>query len=193
MTILSPPQIAGYAKAAGFTGSQIVIMTAIAMAESGGNSTITSRANRNGTRDHGLWQINDGANADIMAQYGDWRDPLNNAKMARAIYKRQGYQAWSVFNSGSYSKYLSTASKGAGKAIPPSTTGTPPSTGGTTIPASLLPSIPGMPDAHMWLRVAMFLAGMLLVGIALQSILWANTPDSIKTGLVSAAKVAAVA
>jgi len=108
---LTPQQIANAGAAAGMSGQHLQIMVAIARAESGGN---TRAHNANPPDDsYGLWQIN------MLGSMGPARrrqfgissneqlyDPVTNAKAAQIIYKQQGYKAWSVYNHGSYKKYL---------------------------------------------------------------------------------------
>jgi Lysozyme like domain len=108
---LTPQQIADAGAAAGMSGQHLQIMVAIARAESGGNRLAH---NSNPPDDsYGLWQIN------MLGSMGPERrrlfgissnsqlyDPVTNAKAAQSIYKQQGYKAWSVYNSGSYKKYL---------------------------------------------------------------------------------------
>lgn len=43
MAYLSMTQIAGYAKSAGFTGNALIVATAVAMAESSGNTSVVNR------------------------------------------------------------------------------------------------------------------------------------------------------
>lgn len=57
MAGISPQQIAQYAYNAGFRGNSLTMAIAIALAESGGNTTATNH-NSNGSTDYGLWQIN---------------------------------------------------------------------------------------------------------------------------------------
>lgn len=179
MSILSPAQMAGYLKAAGFTGSQVVIMTAIGSAESGGDTLITHR-NSDGSTDHGVWQINDHANADVFS-LGDWRNPADNARMAYTIYKRQGYQAWSVFNSHAYTSHLGSAQLGAAQpATVPAATPAASTGAGTSI----------FGNSHTWLRVAMFVTGWMLAATALFMMGWENTPGAVKTVAKAAAKTA---
>ncbi|CUU59565.1 NlpC/P60 family protein [Parafrankia irregularis] len=72
--------IYGYARAAGFTPDQAVTMTAIALAESGGDSS--AHATR-GEDSRGLWQIN----MDAHRQWADQKayDPAVNAKLAYEV------------------------------------------------------------------------------------------------------------
>ena len=57
MARLNEFQIAGYALAAGFPPNEIATATAVALAESGGDTNATNH-NTNGSYDYGIWQIN---------------------------------------------------------------------------------------------------------------------------------------
>lgn len=57
MAVINASQIASYAYSAGFRGNALTMAIAIALAESGGNTTATNH-NTNGSTDYGLWQIN---------------------------------------------------------------------------------------------------------------------------------------
>lgn len=88
MPIYSALQIFNFAEQAGFTASEAVIATAIALAESGGNSSIVNSIGATG-----LWQI-------YPAQSGS-TDPLTNAKQAFAKYSAAGdWCPWAVFDEG---------------------------------------------------------------------------------------------
>lgn len=88
-----------FARNAGFTPAEAVIAAAIAMSESGGKSTaVNPKSNA-----RGLWQITP-ANNDVI--HGDWRDPQVNANAAYAVYKRQGWSAWTTYGSQSYKNNL---------------------------------------------------------------------------------------
>lgn len=79
------------------------LMAAIAMAESGGNSTATNH-NTNGTTDFGLWQINS-VNGGSTALF----DPAANAKEALKIYNSQGLKAWTTYNTGAYKQFYNSS------------------------------------------------------------------------------------
>lgn len=178
MPTLSPAQIAGYASAAGFTGSQVLIMTAIALGESGGRTDIT-HANKDGSTDYGVWQINS-VHSDILAT-GNWSDPAANARMAYAVWKKQGYRAWSVYKSGLKAEHLTAASQGARTPITPQTLPT------ASIP-NPLDGLAKLTDPHMWLRIAMFQAGVLLLVLGFVSLAWGNLPASVKSVTKTVAK-----
>ncbi|GAC1645629.1 MAG: hypothetical protein NVS4B6_19190 [Mycobacterium sp.] len=87
------------ARAAGFSALDAVTAAAISMAEDGsGDPAALSPANRDGSRDLGLWQINSG----WWPQFGGQAAlevPSNNAHAAFVIFGRQGWCAWSVYES----------------------------------------------------------------------------------------------
>lgn len=78
-------------------------MTAIALAESGGDTDATN-TNKNGSVDTGLWQINS-----IHGISGNLKDARTNARAAKAVYDKQGFGAWVVFNKGTYRNKLTPA------------------------------------------------------------------------------------
>ena len=117
-------EIARAAKMAGFPEDKIPTMTAIAMAESSGDSAAINNNPNTGDLSYGLWQIN------MLGDMGPERrklfgiesneellDPLKNAKAAYKIYELQGYAAWSVYKSGKYRDYMVTAKKAAASVL----------------------------------------------------------------------------
>lgn len=115
-------QIAGYALAAGFPPNEIATATAVALAESGGDSGAINH-NTNGSYDYGMWQINTVHGA--LLNQGDKFNPLDNAKMALTIWKGAGnkWTPWSVYKSGVYRAQLLKGTAGAAK---PETVGSAP-------------------------------------------------------------------
>lgn len=109
----STGNLANLAQQAGFTASQARIMAAIAMAESSGNPRAHNPNWRTGDDSYGLWQIN------MLGDMGPSRrrafgirnnsqlfDPLVNARAAKTIFDWQGFNAWSVYRSGAYRRFL---------------------------------------------------------------------------------------
>lgn len=82
-------------------GENAKIMLAIAKAESGLKSVI-SKPNKNGTRDVGIFQINDCHGYSVEERL----DPEKNIQMAKKVFEKQGFLAWSVYKNKSYLKYL---------------------------------------------------------------------------------------
>lgn len=106
MSILTPSQIAGYVLNAGFTGENAIKATAIALAESSGN---TSAYNPNDPAggSFGLFQIN-GANLGNLSP-SDLNDPAINSDKAYSLFSQQGFEPWSTYTSGAYQAYLGQA------------------------------------------------------------------------------------
>lgn len=90
-------------RAAGFSLADIPIGVAVGLAESGGR-TDAVHVNANRSVDRGVWQI-DTANADIIRKDGNVFNLQDNARMAKDIHDRQGWQAWSTYTSGKYKLY----------------------------------------------------------------------------------------
>lgn len=106
-------QIAQVAYNAGFRNNGLVLATAIALAESGGNELA---ANHNGPTqgcpqgsvDRGLWQINDCYHAEVSQQQA-YR-PLDSAYAAyRISNKGTNFTPWSTFGNGAYRAHLHAA------------------------------------------------------------------------------------
>lgn len=178
---LTPQQIAGYASAAGFPPDQIATATAVALAESGGETTATNR-NSNGSTDYGLWQINT-IHGQLLNQ-GDKFNPLDNAKMALTVYARAGnkWTPWTVYKSGTYRAQMPTATLAAGNPIPPqgaanAITAENTSTTGPSVAASQSSALGSIGSAleafsiltsgSLWLRVGAFILGSCLIGFSL--------------------------
>ena len=101
----------------GFTPEQAKIMAAIALAESSGRTRAFNDNTDTGDLSYGLWQIN-------MIDYPTYKlgeerrkqmklkdndelyDPAVNVRAAKMIFDQQGYDAWSVYKSGAYKKFL---------------------------------------------------------------------------------------
>lgn len=113
-TRLTAAQIKGYAQAVGFTSDQASIMTAIALAESTGNSSAHNPIPPDDS--YGLWQINmygskgPARRAALgLSSNDDLYTPEVNAVAAKYIYSQQGYNAWSTYGGARYNLYLPTA------------------------------------------------------------------------------------
>lgn len=87
-------------------------MARIALRESGGRPKINNKGlNRNGTVDHGLYQINDVWRKDPVIgklfESGAIYTPEGNTRAAIRILRVQGPKAWATYNAATDSKYLS--------------------------------------------------------------------------------------
>lgn len=104
MAKLSARQIGVHAAAAGFRGADLQTSIAVALAESGGDPSAHALTSREDSR--GLWQINVRAHPELS---GNLYDPATNARAARAVLRKQGWGAWSVFKSGKFLLYMPVA------------------------------------------------------------------------------------
>lgn len=115
MAKLSAAQIKGYASDAGFTGNDLNVAVAVALAESGGNTDAHNGTGKDNS--YGLWQIN--MYGDMgparrgqfnLLSNDDLYKPEVNAKAAKAIHKSQGWQrGWTTYASGKYLQYMDSA------------------------------------------------------------------------------------
>lgn len=116
---LSVSEMVKLAKEAGFNDQEAAIMGAIGAAESSGNTKAYNPQGRDNS--YGLWQIN------MLGQMGEERrrqfgienneqlwNPQINAKAAREIFEQQGFDAWTVYQTGAYKKFLGTAQESVG-------------------------------------------------------------------------------
>jgi cell wall-associated NlpC family hydrolase len=113
-------QVAQMARNAGFPESAVATAVAISQAESSGRADAVNNANRNGTSDYGLMQINS-VHSDLLNKY-NWKDPQQNMDMAYQIYKSAGgsFTPWSTYNSGVYQNYMTMGRQASSAVIPAS-------------------------------------------------------------------------
>lgn len=117
-------------------------MTAIALAESGGETTAINPGRGAGGRrtneySVGLWQINTLAHKKYSRE--QLKDAQINASEAVRIYRIQGFRAWGAYTDGNYRRFLSAAG----------------------VSPSELPPTGGSPSAF-----ALGTAGVLILGLA---------------------------
>lgn len=174
MPVIPDEQIAAYAKGAGFVDSEIATMVAIALAESGGDTSALGDQTLETSEwgpSVGLWQIRSlnaekghGTERDQIANL----DPATNAVHAKAIRDSQGLSAWSTYTSNAYALFLARGNLAAANA------GSAPN-GGGGVPVQtvgLTSDIKGVAnfftellDPHMWYRIGLILGGLILVFI----------------------------
>ena len=82
-------------------GAEHKIAMAIAKAESGLNPRAINR-NKNGSRDIGIFQINDRHGWSDKERL-DWK---TNIRIAKELRDRHGWTEWAVYNNGTYRNYL---------------------------------------------------------------------------------------
>jgi Lysozyme like domain len=106
------PNVATYARQAGFTGDDLVTAVAIALAESGGNARAYNPEKQSNTPDgkgsYGLWQIYLKAHPEFTNL--DLYDPQTNANAAFSVYsKAGGFSPWTTYGNGAYQVQLGVA------------------------------------------------------------------------------------
>jgi hypothetical protein len=145
MPVLTPQQIAGVVRNAGFPPEQVTTAVAVALAESGGNTEAVNRANRNGSVDYGLFQINT-VHGSLLSS-GDKFDPNANARMALTVFRQAGnkWTPWSVYNSGSYRAQIPRATLGAAAPVASATVPAAPAPDPGGPPVSVAPGDVGIP------------------------------------------------
>lgn len=194
MPKLSANQIAGYLKAAGFSQNQLATGVAIVLAESGGDTDVIgplpSGKNTNGTSDYGLMQINSIHNPTAQ----NWRDPLVNARMGKAIYDAAGgWKPWSTFNNGAYRFHWAEALRGAAN---PDTSdlGSDARAGGMASDGEFVstqqyndgPNFGDMiSNPETWWRVGYFVAGLTFLVLAAGKMLAKTDVGSAAVGVVT--------
>lgn len=124
------------ARGAGFQGEDLIRMTAVAMAESGGDLRALNNNPGTGDLSYGAWQVNmrGKMGPDRRRQFGlDSNEALfdlnTNARVAKGIFDSQGVNAWGAFRDGSFQQWMDQARAAAirpglaaaGGAVAPST------------------------------------------------------------------------
>ncbi|SFK68876.1 NlpC/P60 family protein [Geodermatophilus ruber] len=127
MAVLSAVEIYRYARMAGFSPDQAVTMTAVALAESGGEA---GAHNPRGEDSRGLWQINVAAHRNLGGQ--NLYDPLVNAQAAyRVSQGGKDISPWTTTHRGTSARYVAyraeaeSAARAAGDNATGVWTGTP--------------------------------------------------------------------
>jgi hypothetical protein len=116
--VLNYATVINLARAAGIPSDQLATAAAIAMAESGFNTSAVNY-NTNGSVDRGLWQINSiHTNWDINQEFNS---SYNAQAMAQISNHGTNWGPWSTYASGKYLQYLPAAqqavSQSAGTSI----------------------------------------------------------------------------
>ncbi|MCU7727333.1 transglycosylase SLT domain-containing protein [Actinoplanes sp. KI2] len=160
----SAEQIYGFARRAGFSPDESATMTAIALAESGGNS---KAHNPVGEDSRGLWQINGKAHPDFLTKYNLY-DPLDNARAAFEISHRgEDISPWTTTHGGLSSRYVRFKEEaqaaavaygdGSGRGMWSGTRGYgdhEPAHGMTELPGAAVHDVAGTPMADLVSRTA---------------------------------------
>jgi peptidoglycan hydrolase CwlO-like protein len=110
--VLTAEQIAIVAQKAGFTGSNLVIAVAVALAESAGNANARGDVTIGGS--FGLWQVYCKAHPHLIPPDNPdsvaWYDPYQNARWAYDISSGGGdWHPWSTYKHGTYQAFMDKA------------------------------------------------------------------------------------
>lgn len=194
MANLSGPQLTQLALQAGFPPADAQTAAAVALAESSGNPNALNPSGASG-----LWQILRSAHKELFQQYV-WNDPAQNAKMAFIVWQQAGnsFRPWTTYTSGRYKLFMTqTGSANSSGVLTGATIGD--AIGGSAAPATdastVTDFISEASDPEFWLRVGMFMGGVVLALIGLHGLLNHSTAYQNVTKSVSslASKAAVVA
>ena len=109
--VLTPEQIALVAQKAGFTGRNLIMAVAVALAESGGNADAEGDVTIGGS--FGLWQVFCMAHPDLIPPSDPdsvaWYDPYQNARFAYQISGGENWYPWSTYKHGTYQAFMDDA------------------------------------------------------------------------------------
>lgn len=174
--ILSDAQIAGAAKAAGFSGSAVATITAIALAESGGDAQSHNPVPPDDS--YGLTQINmlGSMGPERRQEFGlksntDLYDPVVNMKAAYAISNGgKTFRPWSTYTSGSYIRFVVRANKAAGNPSTSVPSANAQQVGLLDAGGAISSFFDFISNSTTWLRLGMIVAGALLIFIALSQV-----------------------
>ncbi len=116
MPILSREEIRKHAEAAGFSGENLDIAVAVALAESRGNTHAHNKIPPDNS--YGLMQINmlGGMGPERRKRFNlqsndDLFNPATNMRVAYGIWKSQGWErGWTTYSSGKYKQYYTPGS-----------------------------------------------------------------------------------
>lgn len=173
MAALTPAQVAGYAKQAGFIGQSAVIAVAVAMGESGLNPSAmgdTGITTATWGPSIGLWQIRS-----LNAEKGKGTsrdatrltDPAFNARAAYEISSGgKNWRPWSVYTSGAYLRHMTMARIAVQS--PDNISPNPNESSGDLSGIGALGS--GLTNPQTWARIAYTIAGAALLIYALARI-----------------------
>jgi hypothetical protein len=171
-------QVAQALRSAGWPKSLAPTATAVILAEHRGTvrPEIQSPPNRDGSIDYGLMSINSKAHPEKLAS-GNWKNPVDNARMGLAVYNetdkfsKSGFTAWSVYP-GMSSFYLPRGTAAVARAyegapVNPSDTSAPDTSGNEGALDKIAGFFTFITDKQNWIRLGMVVAGMILLFIAL--------------------------
>lgn len=128
MTVYSQSEIQNLCRSVGFDQHSALIMSAIAMAESGGDEKRTSPPNNDGSVDRGLYQINSRWHKEVSNSCA-YDAVCSTHEVWRISNHGTDFNQWSTYTNGSYLTYMGTGATG-----PVGSTGVAANAGALVIP-----------------------------------------------------------
>lgn len=120
MARLSYQQVQTILRSVGFAESQLILMAAIAMGESGLKTDAINPGRTSHEYSVGLLQINTLVHKNYSVS--QLLDPYTNAREALRIYRAQGLRAWGAYTNGSYRTHMAASQRaysGGSASAPP--------------------------------------------------------------------------
>lgn len=179
MSNLTYSQVQSFAQSAGFSGTSLQLITAIAFAESGGNPTALNCNNPGGSCDRGLVQINNRWHPEVTDTCAF--DPACAMQAAYSISNRgTSFNPWTTYTNGAYQKFM----QGSGSSTTTTSTSTAGNNAGQSNPLNVPTSL------WDWLsnpvRIIKVVGGLMLIGIGL--IIMVKPPGQIVSKVMSTIK-----
>lgn len=139
MAVWSTDQLAGLVWTLGLRNRRAVVAVAVCLAESSGNDKATGRNGPTrgcpgGSRDRGLWQINDCYHPDVSDRCA-YNPQCNGRAMLSISGNGRNWRPWSTYKNGAYHQYERQATqsvydvqrrRGGGNLAPPPSAAAPP-------------------------------------------------------------------
>lgn len=176
MATLSYGQLVTLAASVGM--KQPRVMAAIAMAESGGDTTAHNSTPPDNS--YGPWQINmyGSLGPSRRKTFGlsnneDLFNPLTNALAAKKIVNTQGLSAWSTYTNGAYKKFLSGSDAEPVEQVDTEPVSTVTDVAGSVadIASLSLASARWISTPNNWLRIAYVTGGIVVTIVALRTLM----------------------
>jgi hypothetical protein len=175
MPKISDSQIAAYARQAGWSGNDLNVAVAVAIAESSGRTDVV-----NFLGCVGLWQVFQRVHARAHPLWStDWlKNPANNAEAAHTIWAEAGnsWRPWTTYTSGAYQIYMRRARSAVGDLGDVSADF--PGAGPIQTAGRGLELINKLRQPVVWRSIAFVIIGSILVIVALLAM--SNSPQKIK-------------
>ena len=158
-------QRAQFARAAGFPENQIAMAVAVSIAENGAGDPSAQGHNTNGSVDTGLWQIN----SIHGIPTSQLMDPQANANAAFKIWKDAGnsWRPWSTYPAKAMAFFQRGQFAAKNASVPNPGGGPTISLDPNSSLSTITDAIKFISDPNNWRRVGLFVAGLVLIVVAI--------------------------